>query len=93
MRATLVWMDPPVLNFAGRQLLHDLDLVVLPIQGEEEGQPIFSNGRVECCDLLNNVERVVVPAVAKDAISPKKYLVRVMAFKLIDSEHQVGAAG
>lgn len=30
LRVTLVWMDPPVLNFAGRQLLHDLDLIVIP---------------------------------------------------------------
>lgn len=35
VRATLVWMDPPVLNFVGRQLLHDLDLVVVPSAGEE----------------------------------------------------------
>lgn len=70
-------------------------IILAPVCGRcssGEGQPIFSNGRVECCDLLNNVERVVVPAVATDASSPKKYVVRVMAFKLIDSEHQVGTA-
>lgn len=35
LKATLVWMDPPVLTFVGRQLLHDLDLVVLSSNGEE----------------------------------------------------------
>ena len=35
LKATLVWMDPPVLTFVGRQLLHDLDLMVLSSTGEQ----------------------------------------------------------
>lgn len=41
LSVTLVWMDPPTLTFAGRQLVHDLDLVVLP---SGNGEPAFQRG-------------------------------------------------
>lgn len=58
----------------------------------EVGQPIFSNGDAQCCDLVNNVERVVVPAVVGGDNKLRKYIVRVMAFELVNSEQQVGVA-
>lgn len=38
LKVTLVWMDPPVLTFVGRQLLHDLDLMVFSSTGERANE-------------------------------------------------------
>lgn len=70
--------------------LNDYLLVHIFIPNLEEGQPVFSNGGAQCCDMVNNVERVVIPVVVGGDNKRRKYIVRVMAFELVDSEQQVG---
>eukprot|EP00904_Undaria_pinnatifida_P012698 jgi/Undpi1/8559/HiC_scaffold_25.g11024.m1 len=85
LKATLVWMDPPVLTFVGRQLLHDLDLVVLSSNGDP---PMYANGESECCDAVNNAERVVVPVSSSPTIGTREYTVQVIANELVEDDQQ-----
>lgn len=52
----------------------------------------FSNGFTECCDMVNNVERVVVPS-APASIGTREYTVRVMAYDFVEEDKQVRKEG
>lgn len=58
---TLVWTDPPAASGAFRQLVNDLDLVLLSYQSDNDTSPgrLPGNGE-EDGDRRNNVEKVVV---------------------------------
>lgn len=63
--------------------------------GRKGSSPIFSNGLTSCCDMVNNVERVVVPVETASAVTTetKEYTIRIMAYQLIEADQQVGTSG
>ena len=72
LRVMLAWSDPPASLSAARQLVNDLDLVVIgPNNTEYHGNGVAGGDR------LNNVEGVIIPRPAKG-----RYTVRVRGFNV-----------
>ena len=50
---------------------------------------MYSNGLSECCDTVNNIERVVVPVLSPPSVGNREYTVRVIANELVEDDQQV----
>lgn len=72
LRITLAWSDPPASLSAARQLVNDLDLVVVGPDGQQ-----FWGNRASGGDRVNNVEGVII-----EAPSPGAYRVEVRAYNV-----------
>jgi serine protease AprX len=85
LRITLAWTDPPASLSAARQLVNDLDLVLIGPDGRE-----YWGNRVSGGDRINNVEGVILEAPA-----PGEYRVEVRAYNIpIDTQpYALVAAG
>jgi hypothetical protein len=75
---TISWYDPPTVAFTSKQVLHDLDLLVISPNGTR-----YWGNRVENGDERNNNERVVV-----EHPEEGNYTVLVHAFPLIAADSQ-----
>lgn len=79
LRVTIAWTDPPSSQYAGRNLVNDLDLTVT---SGASGQYWLGNtpkaynsltNFVSAYDRLNNVEQVTLPAVAGDYVAVRVF--------------------
>ena len=50
---------------------------------------MYANGESECCDAVNNAERVVVPVSSSPTIGTREYTVQVIANELVEDDQQV----
>lgn len=71
---TLVWTDAPGSPRGVRQLVNDLDLVVIAPDGKRYHGNQFTPPHDQAFDRVNNVERVIIPHPV-----PGRYLLRVYA--------------
>ncbi len=74
LSVTLVWTDPPGSPRQVRQLVNDLDLVVIAPDGKRYHGNQFSPPHDQAFDRVNNVERVIIPHPI-----PGRYWLRVYA--------------
>lgn len=74
LRVMLAWSDPPASASAARQLVNDLDLVVIG-----PGDVVYRGNRAANGDRLNNVEGIVIdrPAVGRYTVRVRGYNVPV----------------
>ena len=84
LQVALAWIDPPNAFTARKQLLHDLDLLVI----DPAGRPHHPNG-LPGPDERNNVEKVVIPP--EVLVSGGVYRLVVRAGELTEAETQAYA--
>lgn len=79
LRVTLSWYDPPTTAYTSKQVLHDLDLLVVA----PDGTTTFWGNGVEFGDEYNNNEKVFIA-------NPEagEYTINVHAYPLTGSESQ-----
>ena len=78
LAVTLVWTDAPGSPRQVRQLVNDLDLVVIAPDGRRYHGNQFTPPHDQAFDRVNNVERVIIPTPV-----PGRYLIRVYATNVL----------
>lgn len=79
LRVTMSWYDPPTAGYTSKQVLHDLDLLVVA----PDGTTTYWGNGVEFGDEYNNNEKVFIGTPVAGT-----YKVKVHAYPLVEATNQ-----
>jgi len=99
LKATLVWMDPPVYPFVDKNMVHDLDLVITEVASPSTNfpeptaaDPIWLGNGGAYADSTNNVEQITITTLTRKGQTGLKlntfYRVSVRANVLTEAASQ-----